>query len=653
MRSLTVLALLAAAASVAHADLLPYGDPIQVTNDPAAVNYGVATAVQADGSFLVAWTRMMTYPNGYYDYEEVEQVFDVAGAPLGAPTVLDSAFGLSAPQARALPDGHYVIAWTQSQGPWARIVDASGAPLGPPVVLPGSPVDEAGSEPRLAALPHGFAAIWKHQMPAGVDASGDMRYSHIFLFREFGEDGTPQGPALSLTSPSPPSTDNSDFSLADIAALPNGGFIFVWSQDLSTAPPSTVQAMVLDAQGFSTSSGTLAIDSDQFSGGLRPWVLVEPDGSCEFLWMHSGILTVRRLGPSGLGPIFFSTAVALDLIGFEAATDQRGHLLVTAGTNDNSDSLDIPHGLWVLDDSGHYTTGPITALSTVLVENGAVAANPGGTAVTAWLGNGTGDTGGHVDVFVRRFRSTCIPGGRQLCLGSNGRFAFEADWQTPDGNQGPATPSPVVDDSGGFWFFAASSVEVLAKIVDGRALNGAFWVLWGGMTNVGVNLSVTDTLQGLTRTYDNPLGDFPSMADVNAFPDASLPPAPRPPAAQTAPAPRSATSPACTATPATLCLHGRFQIGVSFANGANLLGVGQVIPATYDSGYFWFFAPGNLEIAVKVLDGTAINGHFWVFAASLSNVQFAITLTDTVTGEVRVYDNPPGIMRSFGDTSAF
>jgi hypothetical protein len=58
-------------------------------------------------------------------------------------------------------------------------------------------------------------------------------------------------------------------------------------------------------------------------------------------------------------------------------------------------------------------------------------------------------------------------------------------------------------------------------------------------------------------------------------------------------------------------------------------------------------------LAVKVLDGTAVNGHFWVFAASLSDVQFAMTVTDTVTGAVRVYENPAGIMRSFGDTAAF
>lgn len=650
--ALAVALLAALAASVASAGLLPYGNTIQVTSDPAATNYGVATAVHSDGSFLVAWTRVMTYPNGYTTEEVVEQTFDGTGAPLGAPRVLDALYGVSGASAVALPDGHYVVAWTRDLGPWAQIVDASGAPLAHPVVVPDSPVDDSGGDARLAAMPHGFAAIWKHSMPAGLDANGVLRYSHVFFFRLFGEDGVPQGPALAVTYPSPPSITYPEPSVADVAALPDGGFIVVWSQDLATVPPFTVQALVLDAQGFPASSQTLAIATDSFSGGMVPRVLVEPDGSCAFLWMHSGILAVRRLDSSGLSPAVFSTAVQLGSLGFEAATDRHGHLLAMMGTSYGLPFGDLSPGLWQLDDFGHETAVLPTAMDTALVTTSALAANPEGTSVAAWLGNVSGSWNDHLDVFARRFRSTCIPGGRQLCLGSNGRFALEADWQTPDGNQGPATPAPLVDDTGGFWFFSASSVELLAKVLDGRAVNGNFWVLWGGMTDVEVTLRVTDTLRGSTRTYTNPAGNFPSMADVDAFPDPSPPPPPRPPTTRTAPDTRAATPPACATTTTTLCLDGRFLVGLQWQD-ANQAGLGQVIPATYDSGYVWFFAPGNVELAVKVLDGTAVNGHFWVFAASLSNVQFAMTVTDTVTGAVRVYENPAGIMRSFGDTAAF
>src|SRR5262249_38796821 len=56
---------------------------------------------------------------------------------------------------------------------------------------------------------------------------------------------------------------------------------------------------------------------------------------------------------------------------------------------------------------------------------------------------------------------------------------------------------------------------------------------------------------------------------------------------------------------------------------------------------------------VKVLDARALNDHFWVFYGALSNVEYTLTVTDTVTGIVRRYANPSGLFASVGDTLAF
>jgi hypothetical protein len=77
------------------------------------------------------------------------------------------------------------------------------------------------------------------------------------------------------------------------------------------------------------------------------------------------------------------------------------------------------------------------------------------------------------------------------------------------------------------------------------------------------------------------------------------------------------------------------------------------VPLTEDSGSFWFFSPNNLELMVKVLDGRFVNGHFWVFYGALSDVAYEITVTDTTTGQVRVYANAQGTVASRADTSAF
>ena len=75
------------------------------------------------------------------------------------------------------------------------------------------------------------------------------------------------------------------------------------------------------------------------------------------------------------------------------------------------------------------------------------------------------------------------------------------------------------------------------------------------------------------------------------------------------------------------------------------------MPLTGDTGYFWFTQSSNVEVIVKILDGRPINGHFWLFTGALSNLEYRITITDTVTGASRTYVNPQGKFASLADTS--
>jgi hypothetical protein len=97
----------------------------------------------------------------------------------------------------------------------------------------------------------------------------------------------------------------------------------------------------------------------------------------------------------------------------------------------------------------------------------------------------------------------------------------------------------------------------------------------------------------------------------------------------------------------------RFEATVEWQDGAGKAGIGQVMRQGGDSGSFWFFSPENTELTVKVLDGRGVNGHFWVFYGSLTHVAFELRVTDTETGEERVYTNLLGEMSSGSDTNAF
>jgi len=108
----------------------------------------------------------------------------------------------------------------------------------------------------------------------------------------------------------------------------------------------------------------------------------------------------------------------------------------------------------------------------------------------------------------------------------------------------------------------------------------------------------------------------------------------------------------CTAGP-FLCMNGnRFRAEVSFVvDGVRR--TAQAVSLTGDTGAFWFFDPANVELIVKELDGRGINDHFWTFFGALTNLEHTLTITDTATGVVRVYENPAGKFASAGDTSSF
>jgi heme/copper-type cytochrome/quinol oxidase subunit 2 len=104
-----------------------------------------------------------------------------------------------------------------------------------------------------------------------------------------------------------------------------------------------------------------------------------------------------------------------------------------------------------------------------------------------------------------------------------------------------------------------------------------------------------------------------------------------------------------------LCLEGeRFLIESTWNTPDGLSGSGHAVGLTDESGYFWFFDAGNIELVVKMLDGCATDGRQWFFSAGLTNLEVTITATDRATGEARNYSNPQGqAFASILDTAAF
>ncbi len=71
------------------------------------------------------------------------------------------------------------------------------------------------------------------------------------------------------------------------------------------------------------------------------------------------------------------------------------------------------------------------------------------------------------------------------------RFAVTVDRSAPNGG-GPAFAVPLTDESGYFWFFDATNVELTVKILDGRPVNGHYWVFVASMTNLPYTVKIED-----------------------------------------------------------------------------------------------------------------------------------------------------------------
>jgi Leucine-rich repeat (LRR) protein len=266
----------------------------------------------------------------------------------------------------------------------------------------------------------------------------------------------------------------------------------------------------------------------------------------------------------------------------------------------------------------------------------------------------------------------CAASATALCL-NGGRFKVEAAWRTADGRSGSGHPLALTGDTGTFWFFDAANLEMVVKALNGCGVNGSFWIFAGGLTNVQVDLTVTDTATGTTRTYRNPQGAaFQPIQDTRAFSTCAG-------AATVEEDPveleRSALAAwgdleerleeridqgllkagSCAAGSDHLCLsNNRFRVEATWRSRNGESGVGTAIPLTADTGTFWFFDAGNVEMILKVLNACPVNGRFWVFAGGLTDVETEIRVTDTMTGAVRTYKNPQGTaFAPIQDTGAF
>lgn len=492
--------LLAAPTSPLAAQSLMAGPEIQIALAGFFRHDGISPSIAAgpDGGFLASWHEAGINVRG----------FSPADVPRGNVRKLNRTFGM---QIVALGPDRFVGVWaddSDDSSVWGQLVDAAGAPAGAPLELA-----RIARSPVVAATPSGgFLVAWQHN-------EGPVGSPILHLARRFDGQGQPVGDEIGL---------GSFDRIGDLTVLPDGGLAVAWPRDLDLGPGNrTTEIHVRAFRADGSPAGPETIVSAGADNPLwKPRVAADSSGRFVVAWTEYPTpqgyqVLAQRFSPTGepLGP-----AIQVDeergwiaYLG-DVAVRPNGSFLVSWGRtsavtgNEPDVSGDVLARVF---DAAGAPLGP-----TFLVhasEEG--AQHEGEVAATAdgWIVSWKQSFDARAGIYARRFALSCGGSGAALCLNGH-RFRATVSWRVPStGAQGAGVPIPQTSDSGAFWFFAPANYELAVKVLDGRSVNGHFWVFYASLTNVEFDLTVTDTLSGEQRTYHNPAGTMASRADTLAF----------------------------------------------------------------------------------------------------------------------------------------
>ena len=495
-----------------------------------------------------------------------------------------------------------------------------------------------------------------------VPTTGDLLLDPSVRF--FGADGAPVGPVIKADR-----QVGGDLQGMDLAALGGGRAVAVWSGGQIDSDGSGLRARIVDRSGHLLGQ-PIAVNTYEPGDQLRVTVASNRKDRFVATWESygqdgsGGGVYGQLFDDQGnkLGSEFQVSSNAFTWQGQpEVSMDRSGRFVVSF--NSSYETFDRAEDVLIRAYRADGTPiGPQVFVSEPdadPLDHPVVSMSESGLIQVAFEGPWypPEDPFGNYDILTRRFVLPCEGDTYTLCL-NGGRFAVRAFWRNRAGTEDLAARIPLSADTGGFYFFDPTNFELLVKVLDGCAINQHFWVFAAGLTDVEVDVLITDTFTGEVRTYHNEQGQaFAPVQDIDAFGGCGASaPAGFVAAPAAAPAVAEAVStPLCTSAPDVLCLGGgRFRVKAHWADFAGQSGPASAVPQSGNSGLFYFFGENNLELAIKVLDGCALNGRYWVYAAGLTNVEVSLSVEDLVGGSTWQRSNPLGTaFQPILDSSAF
>jgi hypothetical protein len=426
-----------------------------------AIGHDLAGAMASNGTYLLAWAGLI--PG--------------AGDPVPSPPHFD----------------------VEAQG-----FRADDTPFSQPVRVDEGPFLATAAVSVATRSAGGFVVAWQTDPDDGVD---DFP---LGLAREISVAGDPESAPVEL-APSGPGSGPEGQAAPDLAISASGRLIAVWQQVLDprilpfVCPGERIQARAFSSEGCGApgtcvGDGRFAIrvdwsDPRRGIAGTGHGIALTGDTAAFWFFAPDNIEVIAKvIDGRPLNDRFWFF--------FAGLTDLGLHVEVVDRETGARRTYDSPAGTFA------------SAADTAALPGGVGTAALGASAVTTTSASDlAADLSAAGPCSPPELPVVPRPG---LCLAGQ-RFEVEARWRDGAGHEGAAQGVPIGDGSGGLWFFGPANVELVVKMVDGRALNGSFWVFYGALTDVEYDLVVRRVEDGAEWHHHNPAGHMGSGADVKPF----------------------------------------------------------------------------------------------------------------------------------------
>ena len=469
-------------------------------------------ATSASGAAVVAWRQTSGFPTGI----NVQRFQD--GIPVGGVIRAVTVVNAKAPAIAMDDDGGFVVAWDQAangRDVFVRRYTAEGSPVGPAFRAHAQTTGDQ-ERPSIDVNAAGdLAVVWEERGGLARSLAGTAGGTSILgrTFNGFDEATTEEVVVAETENGEQPVApdvtigDDDDVTVVFQREDGAGESAGIFRREI--LPPSQPEACVENATTICLNGGRFRVTADwrtaTDSGQGMAERLTDDTAYFWFFSQENVELVVKALDGCGVNNRYWNFAAAL--------TDVEVDIRVDDTATGQSVAYFNPAGPFapILDTDAFATcpdsavTGPPEDLRAIeadaLAEMQSLLARADDPAIVGSQVPG----------------ATCVPTATRLCL-RGGRFAVEASFRAFDGSGGQAEQIGITSDTGYFWFFDPANVEIVVKVLDGCGLTNAFWVFAGGLTNVEVDLSVTDTVRNQTVTYRNPLGaDFRQIRDTSSM----------------------------------------------------------------------------------------------------------------------------------------